>query len=216
MAKVGRLLIFGRLSPDVVGAVPKGFALWAEGKEKGLEVFCADELGPIEVVGLLKMLELLDCGSPPKVDVAEPSADMAGAALCDVVPPSVPRFVSWALPKLIPDPNDPPCARPPAGGGPAGVVETPLKDQPLPALLAAGVEFPAVLDIDDVAPTLPNGLALLVAAPPLETLATCADPVLGVSEGLLGVENNPKFVDLLLPPNKFVPLELSPPNTDTG
>ena len=47
--------------------------------------------------------------------------------------------------------------------------------------------------------------------------AFCTDPVFGISEGLLGVENNPKLVGLLVPPpNRFPPPEPAPPKSGAG
>ena len=63
----------------------------------------------------------------------------------------------------------------------------------------------------------PNILALLAAGPPPEMPALITDPVVGAPEDLLGVENNPKPVDLVVsPPNRFPPLEPPLPKCCAG
>ena len=69
-----------RLPLDGFGVVPKRF-VFCEGRLKGLELFCPEELDPEEVGGLPKKLEVLDCGTAANVDVLEPSVVIAGVAL---------------------------------------------------------------------------------------------------------------------------------------
>lgn len=77
---------------------------------------------------------------PNRLEVAEVDV-VVGAELCvDVIAPNRLGVFSDGL-KLNPDPVVL-VSVPPAGGGPAGVVDMPPKDQPLSGLLAAGVVLP--------------------------------------------------------------------------
>lgn len=93
----------------------------------------------------------------------------------------------------------------PAGGSPAGVVDTVAKENPPPGLLAAGVAAPAWLEVAGVTPGPPKRLLPPVPAPP-NKVELGAALVAGVSDGLLGVENpeNPPVLPVL-PPKKFPP-----------
>ena len=80
-------------------------------------------------------------GAPPnKLDAVDVEV-VVGAELCaDVIAPNRLGAFSCGL-KLNPDPAVLESV-PPVGGGPAGVVDIPAKDQPPSGLLAAGVVLP--------------------------------------------------------------------------
>ena len=181
------------------------------------ELDCGLELAVFKSAGFVdpNRLLVLDCAVPLKGFAG--TVDAGDCIKPVFIPPNRPE-ACWILFVSNSDAVGAPLPLPPAGGGPAGVVERFENEKPEPGLLGAGVDAPTAEDKADV-PALPNMLLDAVVDPPPNMFIDCDGCPAFESAGLLGVENveNMLLVLLLVPPvGGLFPVLAPPSNENVG